>query len=703
MTPPPNRRSRWSRGGLVSLIGLGALALPAADVSTHVRDPWWGPESFAGHASVIVLSVLLVAGGLWLAGRDWERTYLTRVVVRTYALTATVAVLFAWSIALQLWTVGDPEPYVIAIDGVLITALVSFTTSVVTTKRERLSDEQLRNEVAYRALAEEVIDQTEVATLVTNADGELAWLNQAAADYFGVDRAETTGSDRETVVETTLEDCAVVPEPSVSNSDEEVAHCRVPPAAGREERWLERQVHPIEEGLHAGGRIEQYTDVTVEHEAVQSLSNRTQGVRELADAVAAGECPFSETGRTLLDAGRAQTDTGYASFARVEEAGGYQRELTRGTDSDGTPTAEKRCREAIELAGGVTAGTSPFDSAVGGFQFDHAATDGGVEQSDYDSYLGAPVRVGDEHVGTLCFLGRGSESFGAWERALVGLLAQLFAAEVAQRGDVGADGASERVVGQERECLEFINRFVRHNLLNGLNLVNARAEHLEDAVGDHHDGAAHIDVIRSRVEEMAALVDTIRTFMDTVIDGSATLRSVALGPRLVDAVEGAAGRYNATFTAHDFPDPDQRVVANDLLEEVVENVLSNAVEHNDASDPTVEVWTSESLEEIPLSDGEVAGSAVAVQAAPEGTDSLRPGAAESRGALTVHVADNGPGIDDETRRQLLSGGDAVLDDPGHGFGFYLVRETMVRYGGGVRVRENEPRGTVVDLVFPLAE
>jgi signal transduction histidine kinase len=287
---------------------------------------------------------------------------------------------------------------------------------------------------------------------------------------------------------------------------------------------------------------------------------------------------------------------------------------------------------------------------------------------------------------------------------VVGLLAQLVAAELARSEGLGIGGrAYEQAIQQERERLEFINRFVRHNLLNGLNLVNARAEHLEDAVGDHPDAEVHLDVIRSRVEEMSELVDTIRTFMNTVIDDSAALEPVALGPQLVDAVEDAAGRYNAAFTAHDFPDPDQRVVANDLLGEVFEQVLSNAIEHNDASDPAVEVWTSQSVERLPLSGGEAVGSAAAVGTDGSSTPAFQPVEPSEQRALTVHIADNGPGVDDETRQRMLSGSDAALDDPGHGFGFYLVRETMARYGGGVRVRENHPRGTVVELVFPLAE
>ena len=709
MTTPPNRRSRWVRGGLVSLIGIGALALPAADYSTHVADPWWGPESLAGHITVLVLSALLIAGGVWLTQRDWDREYLTHVVVRTYAFTAIVAVLFVWAIALQLWTVGDPEPYVIAIDGILITAVVAFTTSVVTTERERRSDEQLRNEAEYRALAEEVIDHTDVATLVTNADGEIAWLNQAAADYFGVERAATVGRKRDTVVAATLEDCSAPTSSLASGDDQEVSHCHVPPIDGREERWLEHRSHSIEDGLHEGGRIEQYTDVTAEQQAMQALSERDQGVEALCAAATTTDQTHKETVAALLTAGRELVDAEYAAFTRRNENGQYELRASQGGDG-GLPDGQVRCREAVEQAGGVVTGSGPFEEALGGFQFDHAATDGGVSTAGYQRYLGAPVRISGEHVGTVCFLARDSGPFGNWEQLTAELLAQLLAYELLWEGKVAGAGAAsdtderayEQAIQQERERLEFINRFVRHNLLNGLNLVNARVENLENTVDKNPDAEAHLDVIRCRVEEMSALVDTIRTFMNTVIDDSGALEPVAVGPQLVEVIEAAAARYNASFTAHDLPDPDQQVVANDLVGELFDHVLANAVEHNDATDPAVEVWTTESVERLPLSTDEGVDSEVTVRAEAEDELSFETTEQAEQRALTVHIADNGPGIDAETRQRMLSGSDAALDDPGHGFGFYLVRETMARYGGGVRVRENEPRGTVIDLVFPLA-
>lgn len=693
MSSATARRGRWLRGALVAAIGVGALALPVANYTDHVADPWWGPESPAGDLVLVALSAILVACGAWLARKDWELEYLTTVVVWTYAITASVAVLFAWAIVLQLWVVGEPEPYVLALDGVLIAALVAFASGVITAKHRRDSDVVRRSEAEYRALVEEVIDCSATATIVTDADGSIAWVNRAAVDYFGLDREEAVGTNRATAVDSALEPVGSGERRPAEhcNCDEDPATYHVPPGPDREGRWLERSRTPIGEGLHTGGCIEQYTDVTARHEAAETLGAREEALGQLSAATAAPEAGFQETAERLLDVVREQLGGEYAALSRRDDDGDYRVEVVRTEGGDPTsgaavPEAHLRCRETLRGAATVHVGSRPFGTDVGGFQFDHgaAATDGGTA-AGFETYLGTPVTGwGGERIGTLCLLSRDAATFSDWERTFVELIAQLIGAEL-ERERLYGDGRGARdapTAEHERERLEFVNRVVRHNVLNGLNLLNARAERLE-AVAEEPEAAEHLDVIRNRVEEMTDVVDTVQTFIDAVADGSGHgAEPVPVRSPLVEQVEQAQEHYDATFEVHDLPDPELRVEANELLSEVFANVLSNAVEHNDAAEPAVEVWTTES------------GDA-AVGAAGGGAGHPR--------TLTVHVADNGPGIREETQRAMQSRSDANLDDPGHGFGFFLVREMVESYGGEVHIRENEPTGAIVELSLPVVE
>lgn len=678
--PTTSRLDRWLRGGLVSLIGLLAVALPVADLSARIPDPWWGPETLTGDAVVVALASGLIAGGCWLARREWERRHLTAVVVRTYAVAAGASVLFAWAIVLQLWSVGDPEPYVIALDGVLIAALTAFGTAVLHVQDSRLTEADRRTEAEYRALAEEVIDHSLVATAVVDADGRIVWLNRAAAATFGVDAEAATGADRETVIGAALE-------PTDRATAEGSTECRVRRESG-EPRWVECSRHRIDDGLHAGGWIEQYTDVTEKREAIDALETLGDLPARTSDDEQTASEPIART----LDAGRESIDAEYAAFTRLdgEQSVAAVRAETADFDptaGDSIPDLHTRSVRAVEAAEEPQTGAravepdagSETDPETGGFEFDHGAS------GAFESYVAAPVVVDGDAVGVLTFLQRERTTVTAWQRAVADLLAAWTAYEIG----TGSSSGAEAALAHERERLEFVNRIVRHNLLNGLNLLNARADLLDDGV-EGAEAEEHLAVIRSRVDEMADLIDTIRAFMDAALsEGERALEPVPIRTPLEDRLAAAAERYDAEFRVRDLPDPELEVAADDVVGEVVENVLSNAVEHNDAASPTVEVRTTRSAPET--AQGSLAGEQAAMS-----------DGGEPQSTLTVHVADDGPGIPEAEKRRLLTAGGAELSDPGHGFGLYLVRELMESYGGEVRIRDNEPRGTVVDLTFPIA-
>jgi signal transduction histidine kinase len=108
------------------------------------------------------------------------------------------------------------------------------------------------------------------------------------------------------------------------------------------------------------------------------------------------------------------------------------------------------------------------------------------------------------------------------------------------------------------------------------------------------------------------------------------------------------------------------VLADDLLHSVFRNLLVNAVTHNDTAEPRVEVSAT--------------------------TDD---------GQAVVAIADDGPGIPDERKAAVFEKEVTDASDAG-GVGLYLVRTLVERYGGRVRIEDNEPRGSVVRLEFETA-
>ncbi|KTG07853.1 sensor histidine kinase [Haloferax profundi] len=223
----------------------------------------------------------------------------------------------------------------------------------------------------------------------------------------------------------------------------------------------------------------------------------------------------------------------------------------------------------------------------------------------------------------------------------------------------------ERDLRRERERLEFVNRIIRHNLLNGLNVVGARS----DIVGDfvEPEGESHLRTIRNRVDEMTDLVRTMRTFMKVIVERE----SHEFEPRsLDDAIEHVVAELEAEAAEVDVTVDytiGTTVLADELLDEVVEHLLKNAVQHNDKVVPEVHVDV-----------------------------------ADDDGFVELRVSDNGPGISDEEKRRIVDQRIEDLSDPGNGFGLFLVREIVESYGGDVRIEDNHPAGSTFVVTFPGA-
>jgi len=224
----------------------------------------------------------------------------------------------------------------------------------------------------------------------------------------------------------------------------------------------------------------------------------------------------------------------------------------------------------------------------------------------------------------------------------------------------------EETIQDERDILEFVNRTLRHDTLGDLSLLQARLGMLDrevDFEDDSHE--EHLTVALDRVEEMEAFVRTMRTYMQSVLDDEHTLEAVALAPLVEKHVRTTRQAYPDVEV--EYSDiPSVAVKGDELLDRVFVNLLSNAIDHNDASPPRIHI------------DGHRQGDMV-----------------------VVRVADNGPGITAERRESIFERGERGTDSDGSGFGLYLVKDVVENYGGEVRIRDNEPRGTVFELGLPI--
>jgi PAS domain S-box-containing protein len=284
---------------------------------------------------------------------------------------------------------------------------------------------------------------------------------------------------------------------------------------------------------------------------------------------------------------------------------------------------------------------------------------GRAREYGYRASASVPLVDGERHR-TLNLYSSRADAFDEEERAALRRLGSIIAHALSS---VDRD----RELQRERNRLEFMNRLLRHNLLNSLNVVTARLDLLEGRVDyEVHD---HLDTARDRTREMTEFVETVRQVTRALGSGEKQeLQPVPLGDVIHTRIERIRDSYHdAAFHVETIPSVD--VVADDLLGEVLDNVLVNAVQHNPRPEPTV--WVDVTVE--------------------DGADEV-----------VLSVADDGPGIPDEEKEDVFRRDAKTFDDPSAGFGLYLVKEILDSYGGRITVEDNQPTGTRFDLVFQRA-
>jgi len=221
--------------------------------------------------------------------------------------------------------------------------------------------------------------------------------------------------------------------------------------------------------------------------------------------------------------------------------------------------------------------------------------------------------------------------------------------------DVSRRKARERELEQTNEELEILNRVIRHDIRNDMEVVSSWL----DLLDDHVDPEAEeiIERVTKATAHTIELTDVARDYVK-VITGQETQDTahVSLSRVLIDEVETRRTSYPDAEFSIDDPLPDVEVVANEMLSSVFRNLLNNAVQHNDKPTPRV---------------------SVSVEPSPE--------------TVTVRVADNGPGIPDGRKADVFGKGEKGLESPGTGIGLYLVQQLVTGYGGEVWVTDSDPQ------------
>jgi PAS domain S-box-containing protein len=229
--------------------------------------------------------------------------------------------------------------------------------------------------------------------------------------------------------------------------------------------------------------------------------------------------------------------------------------------------------------------------------------------------------------------------------------------------------AREEQLRRQTSQMEFFNSILRHDVLNGMTVIRARAELLASELDDEqHRGYA--ETIVDWCDDVVDVVSRVRAVLETLTgDADLELGPVDLPPLLTAEVERVRRTYPEVTIEAEIPEA-ATVVADDLLADVFGNVIGNAVEHNDADEPCLSVGV------------DVGESTVAVR-----------------------IVDDGPGVADDRKEVVFRRGETGhAKRTGSGFGLFFVDSMIEEYGGSVHVedRPDGARGSVFVLEFRRA-
>ncbi|SFB69612.1 PAS domain S-box-containing protein [Halobiforma haloterrestris] len=248
------------------------------------------------------------------------------------------------------------------------------------------------------------------------------------------------------------------------------------------------------------------------------------------------------------------------------------------------------------------------------------------------------------------------------------------------------DGYSERTFGvytditerkQHRKRVEILNRVLRHDLRNGMNIIDGCAqlllEELQSLESDPEveldvDGCEHARAIQERANELIELAEKTRGVERTLERGDSAASRIDLADLVSDAVGRLEREYPHAEVTTSVPDCTAR--GTEFLETALFQVLENAVEHNDTPQPSIEVTVADAAED---------------------------------GMVRVSVADDGPGIPAEERELLQEDREITQLRHASGLGLWLVNWVVTHSGGRLSFSENGSRGAVVTIELPRAE
>ncbi len=218
---------------------------------------------------------------------------------------------------------------------------------------------------------------------------------------------------------------------------------------------------------------------------------------------------------------------------------------------------------------------------------------------------------------------------------------------------------------ERQQQLAVLNRVLRHNVRNAMNVIKGNTRLLSDVVDT--DFQPRIDAIEQRVENLEQLSNKAGTMRSLFDQGRQVTTVIEMEELLEEVSADFESKYpEADLTVAVFKSIS--VQADVRLKMALHELLDNAVDHNDSPEPDVTVTVAPAESKPPDSWADIT------------------------------ITDNGPGIHEDEWKAIESGKETPLQH-GTGLGLWLVYWTVSLLGGEITISGLDS-GTRIVLTLP---
>lgn len=205
---------------------------------------------------------------------------------------------------------------------------------------------------------------------------------------------------------------------------------------------------------------------------------------------------------------------------------------------------------------------------------------------------------------------------------------------------------AEDQINKLNDTLKIITKVLRHDLANAFTHINFSIE----LFGDSKE-KKYLKEISTSAKHGISVIDKMKE-LEGMVNQGANLSDVSLKEVLNQVTANYKIDINIVGLKNEL-----KVVADQGLNSVFENIISNAIRHAKVSKLDIKITTAEKK-------------------------------------VIIKFIDQGKGIPDSVKDKVFDEGFKYGETANTGLGLYIVMQTIKRYGGTISVEDNKPKGTV---------